>query len=106
MGVITIDHLASIEVDDELLDHLFAVVITKLRRREPVLLQWYDGRGRREQAFVIPTRPLVAKFDSENRSPLDRDRLERLMIAANSTGGICLAAAAECVEAGVPTARL
>ena len=106
MGLITIDRLASIEIDDELLDHVFAVVIAKLRRHEPVLLQWYDARGRREQAFVNPTRSLIVEFDSENRSPLDRDRLTRLMIAANSTGGICLAAAAECAEAGIPTARV
>jgi hypothetical protein len=106
MGLITIDRLASIEVDDELLDHVFAVLIAKLRRHEPVLLQWYDERGCREQAFVNPTRPLIVVFDSAERSRLDRGRLARLMIAANSTGGICLAAAAECVEAGIPTARV
>lgn len=106
MGVLTIDRLARIELDDELLDHVFAVVVAKLRRHEPVVLRWMDPNGHPEQVFVNPTCAVFAAWEVEERPPLERDRLERLMIAANSTGGISLEAAADEHDAGrIPTAE-
>ena len=106
MGFIRIGQLATIELDDELLDHVFAVVIAKLRRHEPVLLRWNDCEDHTEQVFVNPSCALIAEFGIAQRPPLDHDRLERLMLAANSTGGICLTAAADVRAAnGIPTAR-
>ncbi|MBM7503881.1 hypothetical protein ACFPER_10365 [Agromyces aurantiacus] len=94
MGLIRIDRVAAIELDDGLLDHVFAVIIAKLRRHEPVLLQWVDPEGHSQQVFVNPSCALIAQFGTEERAPLDHAELERLMIAANSTGGICLTSAA------------
>ena len=67
MGFIRIGQLATIELDDELLDHVFAVVIAKLRRHEPVLLRWNDCEDHTEQVFVNPSCALIAEFGTVQR---------------------------------------
>lgn len=105
VGVIAIDRLASIELDDELLDHVVTVVLAKLRSREPVVLRWSDPGGSVHQVFVNASCALLITYDSEDRMPLHRDRLRRLMLAANSTGGICLDAARRSTGE-IPAARV
>lgn len=105
VGVMTIDRLASIELDDELLVHVANVVFAKLRTHEPVVLRWSDHDGKVQQVFVNPACALLVRFDSADRPPLRRDRVQRLMVAANSTGGICLDTARR--SAGeIPAARV
>src|SRR5215207_9057200 len=40
MGTLHLGHEAVVELDDDLLEHVFAVLVAKLRRNEPVLLRW------------------------------------------------------------------
>lgn len=93
MGTLHIGHEAVVDLDDDLLEHVFAVLVAKLRRNEPVLLSWDDPDGRLEQVLVQAAALLRATYDSSRKERLDHAWLECLMIAANSNGGICLATA-------------
>jgi len=93
MGALHINGVCPIVVDDELLDHIFTVVIAKLRRREPVLLSWTDDAGQEQRVFVSEKAFVRAQFDSPTRRPRDRVWLDRLMIAASSNAGLSVSAA-------------
>ena len=90
MGVLVLDRSAEIELDDRRLEHVFAVMIAKLRRKEPVVLSWTDDRAQAHQAYVHPAALVRAEFDAAERPGLDRQELERLMRAANTARGIQL----------------
>jgi len=93
MGTLHLAQEAVVELDDELLEHVFAVLVAKLRRNEPVLLRWENSSGQLEQVLVTAAALLRATYDSARTERLDHTWLECLMIAANSNGGICLAEA-------------
>lgn len=93
MGTLHIGHDAVVDLDDDLLEHVFAVLVAKLRRSEPVLLRWENAEGHLEQALVQSAALLRATFDSSRPDKLDHAWLECLMVAANSNGGICLGTA-------------
>ncbi|HEX6955989.1 MAG TPA: hypothetical protein VF156_14035 [Agromyces sp.] len=95
MGRLMIGTLAQVELDDETLHHVFTVIVTKLRRREPVLLNWTDPNGMPEYMLVNPTTEVTATYDDQELGELDPHRLQHLMVAANSNAGLCLDRAAE-----------
>ena len=94
MGSLNLDGAVPIMLDDDLLDHVFTVITTKLRRKEPVLLSWIDECGQEQRVFLTPITFIRAEFDSTVRAARDRDLLDRLMIAVNSNSGLSLDAAA------------
>jgi hypothetical protein len=93
MGRLHIGHEASVTLDDELLEHVFAVIVTKLRRHEPVLLEWQDADGHSEQLLVGTTALVRAELAGPRPDQLDHAWLESIMLAANSNGGISLSVA-------------
>lgn len=93
MGALHLGHEAVVDLDDDLLEHVFAVLVAKLRRSEPVLLRWENREGQLEQVLVTAAAPLRATFESQRSDRLDHTWLECLMVAANSNAGICLATA-------------
>ena len=93
MGTLHIGHDTVVDLDDDLLEHVFAVLVAKLRRSEPVLLRWENAAGQLEQVLVQSAALLRATFDSSHVEKLDHAWLECLMVAANSNGGICLGTA-------------
>lgn len=93
MGALHLDGVGPIVVDDDLLDHVFTVITTKLRRHEPVLLSWTDETGQEQRVFLTPITSVRAQFDTANRSPRDKHWLDRLMVAINSNAGLSLSAA-------------
>ncbi|WP_395245712.1 hypothetical protein ACGGZK_07825 [Agromyces sp. MMS24-K17] len=93
MGALHITGVGPIAIDDELLDHIFTVVIAKLRRKEPVLLSWTDDAGQEQWIFLGDHVSVRAEFDSTVRGPRDRMWLDRLMVAANSNSGLSVSAA-------------
>ncbi|MGR0221828.1 DUF7882 family protein [Agromyces sp. ZXT2-6] len=95
MGALLISTIARIELDDDALHHVFSVIVTKLRRREPVLLNWTDEHGMPEFVLVNPTTEVTATYDDHDLGELDPHRLQRLMVQANSNAGLCLDAAME-----------
>ena len=100
MGTLHIGHEASVHLDDELLEHVFAVLVTKLRRHEPVLLEWLDPDGHTEQMLVNTATLVRAEFEGARSDALDHAWLENLIVAANSNGGICLTTAELARSAG------
>jgi hypothetical protein len=100
-----IDGWMSIELDDDLLAHVALVVFSKLRRNEPLLVSWTDSIGSPMQAWVQPNSTVVARHTPGAESTIDRRRAERMMIAANSTPGLRLAANGTHDEAGTAMSR-
>ncbi|MFC5789303.1 hypothetical protein EDM22_05465 [Agromyces tardus] len=104
MGRLHIGHETSAELDDDLLEHVFAVIVAKLRRHESVLLEWDCPDGHTEQVLVSTSVLVRAEFASTRPDRLDHAWLDSLMLAANSNGGICLSVAALALRAGaIPT---
>lgn len=95
VGTLMIGTIAGIELEDDALNHAFTVIVAKLRRREPVLLNWTDPEGTPEYVLVNPTTEVTASYDDQQLGELDQQRLQRLMVAANSNAGLCLDTAAE-----------
>jgi hypothetical protein len=95
VGTLMIGTIARIELDDDALHHAFTVIVTKLRRREPVLVNWTDPEGSPEYVLVNPTTEVTASYDDQGLGELDQKRLQRLMVSANSNAGLCLDAAKE-----------
>ena len=107
MGALHLDGVGPIVVDDELLDHMFTVITTKLRRHEPVLLSWIDETGQEQRVFLTHVTSIRAEFDTAQRTPRDKHVLDRLMVAANSNAGLSLSAAiAERDGDRIPTAAM
>lgn len=90
MGSLNINGLAQLELDDDLLAHVQAVIVAKLRRREPVLMSWVDCADHARQIWIQASAIVLAEYDGPQPTQLDRNWLERIMVAANSTSGICL----------------
>jgi hypothetical protein len=105
MGRLHIGNETSAELDDDLLEHVFAVVVAKLRRHESVLLEWDAHDGHTEQVLVSTSVLVRAEFASTRPDLLDHAWLESLMLAANSNGGICLSVADLARRAGVIPTR-
>lgn len=78
-----------VEIDDVTLVHLEAVVIAKLRRDEPFALSIATPAGGRRTVWLNAASTLV--FDLDGPAPdLDRDRIDRILDAANSAAGVRL----------------
>jgi len=93
MGALHLEGVGPIVIDDELLDHVFTVITTKLRRREPVLLSWADEFCQEQRVFITHITFIRAEFDTAKRTPRDKLWLDRLMVAVNSNAGLSLSAA-------------
>jgi hypothetical protein len=77
-------------IDDTTLRHLRAAMIAKLRRKEPfaLTLRGPGTEGAAETLWVQPAIALRFTFDLADAGELDRERLEKLVMAANSAGGM------------------
>ena len=90
MGTLLLGRIARIHLEDDVLAHVHAVIIAKLRVREPISIAWVSEAGLRDEIIVNPATTVVASFDSPQAPQLDRAWLNRLMIAANSVRGLNL----------------
>ena len=90
MGTLHIGQEAAVDLDDDLLQHVFAVVVAKLRRTETMLLTWADPATRFHQFLIPPGMAVRAEADNQRSEPLDRVWLESLMVAASSNAGLSL----------------
>jgi hypothetical protein len=82
-------------VDDALLAHLKQVIVTKLRRGESFVITFpaiEHGCDVCEALWMSPAIPIRFVIDQTEWLPLDHDRLEALMIQANTVRGIVLVA--------------
>ena len=71
--------IVRIELPDDVLAHVHAVVIAKLRVREPVIVGWIADGGQHDEVLVNPTMPIIAQYEAEEEPRLDRRWLNRLM---------------------------
>jgi hypothetical protein len=86
----------SITIDDRTLAHLQAVITTKLRRNEGLLVQWERPveRGSGRGAFWIhPSSDLIYEYDGGREVSLDHVELDRMMMEASGTRGLRITAA-------------
>ncbi|GGI48608.1 hypothetical protein BCL57_003311 [Agromyces flavus] len=90
MGSLHLGRLVRVELPDDVLAHVHAVILAKLRVHEPILLGWTQPDGRHEEVLVNPSMPIVITYDNDEERRLDRRWLERLMASANSVRGLQL----------------
>jgi len=89
------DLATGFDVEDALLTHLKQVIVAKLRRGESFLVTFpalERGCPVRETLWMNPSIPIRFVIDQADAVPLDHDRLETLMIEANTVRGIVLTA--------------
>lgn len=89
------DLAAGIEMDDDLLAHLKQVIVAKLRRGESFIVTLpalEHGCDVRAVLWMNPSVPIRFVIDQADRLPLDNDRLEAMMIEADTVRGIVLVA--------------
>jgi len=94
LGTLHVGRITRIDLPDTVLAHLHAVILAKLRVREPVLVGWIAPDGRRDEVLVHPAMSIVVCYDADDGLILDRAWLERLMRSANGVGGLQLTAQA------------
>jgi hypothetical protein len=102
MGQLIYDGALVIQVDDWGLQHLQAVMITKLRRDESFSFSWDDGdagvggdtarsdEGLPGTIWVSRSSSLYFRFDAKRTAALNRRWLVDLSTAANGSGGLRL----------------
>lgn len=78
----------AIEIENRLLAHVQAVVITKLRRGESFSLTCRSADGTREMVWVNSSIPMRIVLDGETDGRLDRELLVQLVESANSNRGL------------------
>jgi hypothetical protein len=83
-----------IEVEDRLLAHLQAVVVSKVRRNEGFVLSWTEapaqGSGRRS-IWIHPYLELVFEYNGNKRPELDAKQADEMMARASTNTGLDLA---------------
>ncbi|MGR0219626.1 DUF7882 family protein [Agromyces sp. ZXT2-6] len=90
MGTLMLGRIVTIDLPDDVLAHVHAVIIAKLRVREPVIVGWIVDGGHHDEVMVNPTMPILAQYDEDDEPHLDRRWLNRLMMAANGVRGLQL----------------
>ena len=84
---------ASIRMDDRDLVHLQVVITTKLRRNEGFLIQWDRPEGSGRGGFWIhPHCDLAYDYDETPDAAIDREELDRMMMAASGSAGVRITA--------------
>lgn len=79
------------EFDDRTLNHLKAVILSKLRRSENFPFNWVDSKsGQLRTIWLNPAIPIHFEFDSEDERGLNRLWAEALAATANSGAGLTL----------------
>jgi hypothetical protein len=91
MGRFSYDGKISVDFDDRVLAHLQAVIGAKLRRGESFMFTWIDddsiGDGH-TAVWLNPSATISFKYFGKRGATLNRAWVERLMMSANSTGGL------------------
>ncbi|WP_411557415.1 hypothetical protein [Plantibacter sp. MPB07] len=77
---------AQVQLPDPELAHVKAIALLKLRRNESfaLMIRFDDSDQGRTTLWLHPAIPLQFRFESDDRSELDRPLLEALMQKANS----------------------
>lgn len=90
LGNLMLGRIVTIELPDDVLAHVHAVIIAKLRVREPVIVGWVAEGGHHDEVMVNPTMPILARYETDDEPRLDRRWMNRLMVAANAVRGLQL----------------
>ncbi|PJJ65077.1 hypothetical protein [Compostimonas suwonensis] len=84
--------------DDRLLSHLKLVMVQKMRRDEGFLLSWSysleQGSGR-SSIWIHGGANLHFRFDGSRPATLNKEWMDRMIIATHTTGGLVLEAVPE-----------
>ncbi|MCU1514391.1 MAG: ATP-dependent ligase [Microbacteriaceae bacterium] len=82
---------SDIEMDDRLLAHVQAAIVTKLRRNEQFLLTWDHTVGTgagHSSIWIHPAIALHFRYSGGRHPALNRAWLDSLLSSANSAGGL------------------
>ena len=81
-----------VRIPDDVLAHLKAVTVTKLRRSESFTLRWvhHGDQPGRKTVWMQPYIPLRFEFDCMEPIPLDPELLRTIANEANSSRGVVI----------------
>ncbi|MCU1546893.1 MAG: hypothetical protein JWP30_1993 [Homoserinimonas sp.] len=89
------------EFEDRLLAHLKIVIVQKLRRRESFLLSWQEPLetgGGRSSIWISEAAIMHFRFNGSRSPALNREWLDRLMVASYTGNGLVVHELPESVE--------
>lgn len=92
---------AGITIDDTTLAHVAAVVVAKLRRREPFLLTTVSSAGR-EAVWVHESSTLRWAYETPEAIALDKRRLEEMVRETNRPTGLAVECLGRTLSAVAP----
>jgi hypothetical protein len=81
------------EFEDRLLAHLQVVISMKLRRSESLFLSWAPKAGSgegRNAIWIAGGVPIHFAYSGSRPPTIDRERVETLALAANSSSGLVI----------------
>lgn len=107
MGTFEYDRAHSVQVEDRTLAHLGIVIMNKLRRSEPFMLElsMSDGSGHRSY-WIHPGVPLQFRFYTTPSAPINRAWIEQLMASASGPNGLTLTPEPELEPCSAPPSRI
>lgn len=94
MGTLRYGRRQQYEFDDRTLEHLRAVIVARLRRKESFFFSWQRrGGGHADDVclWITPTIPIAFEFDSAERVRLSRAWVQMLLRSSYSEQGLVLA---------------
>ncbi|MDQ1175013.1 hypothetical protein QE430_003320 [Microbacterium testaceum] len=78
------------DIEDRLLSHLRIVIMNKLRRQEPFMLQAPHPEQGVLSVWLHPGTPLVLQFYGGRQPRIDTALIERMMADASGPNGLVL----------------
>lgn len=90
MGRLIYQERLAFDIEDRLLSHLRVVIMNKLRRSEPFMLQLPHPDHGNVSVWLHPSVPLILHFRSSRPPRIDPALIEHMMIGASSTDGLTL----------------
>lgn len=90
MGQLIYEQKTAFEIDDRYLAHLRVVVMNKLRRHEPFMLQVPHREVGYVSLWISPGVPVAFQFHGGRQAHIDRDLVEEWMQQASGSNGLDL----------------
>jgi hypothetical protein len=87
MGTLIYNGRMNLCIDDHVLAHVQAVIMTKLRRHESFPFTWNDG-GQATVCWINPSLSLEFIYSSTVRPHLNHEWLEMMATSANTNAGL------------------
>lgn len=90
MGRLTYSNNSQFNLDDRVLAHLRVVIMNKLRRNEPFMLQLPHESTGHISIWIHAAGPLAMQFYGGRHPRIEQDLIEKMMAEASGPDGLTL----------------